>query len=205
NDAALVFEQETSDALGYGFRCGFLGLLHMEIILERLDREFDLALISTAPSVIYRVTKTDGNVLEVQNPSNLPSPNEIQFIEEPIVKADIMTPKDYVGTIMELCNNKRGTFINMDYLDTTRVTVHYELPLNEVIYDFFDALKSKTRGYASLDYELSGYRQSELVKLDMLINGEMVDAFSLIVHESKAYERGRSIAERLVEAIPRHQ
>ncbi len=205
NDAALVFEQETSDALGYGFRCGFLGLLHMEIILERLDREFDLALISTAPSVIYRVTKTDGNVVEVQNPSNLPPANEIEFIEEPIVKADIMTPKDFVGTIMELCNNKRGTFLNMDYLDTTRVTVHYELPLNEVIYDFFDALKSKTRGYASLDYELSGYRQSELVKLDMLINGEMVDAFSLIVHESKAYERGRSIAERLVDAIPRHQ
>ncbi len=205
NDAALVFEQETSDALGYGFRCGFLGLLHMEIILERLDREFDLALISTAPSVIYRVTKTDGNVVEVQNPSNLPPANEIEYIEEPIVKADIMTPKDFVGTIMELCNNKRGTFLNMDYLDTTRVTVHYELPLNEVIYDFFDALKSKTRGYASLDYELSGYRQSELVKLDMLINGEMVDAFSLIVHESKAYERGRSIAERLVDAIPRHQ
>lgn len=205
NDAALVFEQETSDALGYGFRCGFLGLLHMEIILERLDREFDLALISTAPSVIYRVTRTDGSVVEVQNPSNLPPANEIEFIEEPIVKADIMTPKDFVGTIMELCNNKRGTFLNMDYLDTTRVTVHYELPLNEVIYDFFDALKSKTRGYASLDYELSGYRQSELVKLDMLINGEMVDAFSLIVHESKAYERGRSIAERLVDAIPRHQ
>ena len=205
NDAALTFEQETSAALGYGFRCGFLGLLHMEIVLERLEREFDLGLISTSPSVIYKVTKTDGEVIEVQNPSNLPAQNEIIKIEEPIVKADIMTPNDYVGTIMELCNNKRGTFLNMEYLEETRLVMHYELPLNEVIYDFFDALKSKTRGYASLDYEIIGYRESELVKLDILINNEMVDAFSLIVHESKAYERGRSIAERLVDAIPRHQ
>lgn len=205
NDAALTFEQETSAALGYGFRCGFLGLLHMEIVLERLEREFDLGLISTSPSVIYKVTKTDGEVIEVQNPSNLPAANEMLKIEEPIVKADIMTPKEYVGTIMDLCNNKRGTFLNMEYLEENRLVMHYELPLNEVIYDFFDALKSKTRGYASLDYEIIGYRESELVKLDILINNEIVDAFSLIVHESKAYERGRSIAERLVDAIPRHQ
>ena len=205
NDAALDFEPESSAALGFGFRCGFLGLLHMEIIQERLDREFDLNIITTAPSVIYKVTKTTGEVLEIQNPSNLPLTTEIEYMEEPIVSANIMTPTDYVGAIMEICQNKRGTFINMEYLEANRVILHYELPLNEVIYDFFDALKSKTKGYASLDYELKGYRQSELVKLDILINGELVDAFSLIVHEDKAYERGRNIAERLIDVIPRHQ
>lgn len=205
NDAALDFEPESSVALGFGFRCGFLGLLHMEIIQERLDREFDLNIITTAPSVIYKVTKTTGEVLEIQNPSNLPPTTEIEYMEEPIVAANIMTPKDYVGAIMEICQNKRGNFINMEYLEENRVVLHYELPLNEVIYDFFDALKSKTKGYASLDYELKGYQQSELVKLDILINGELVDAFSLIVHEEKAYERGRIIAERLTDVIPRHQ
>lgn len=205
NDAALVFEPETSVALGFGFRCGFLGLLHMEIIQERLEREFDLNIITTAPSVIYKVKKTNGEFLEIQNPSNLPPTTEIAYMEEPIVKANIMTPTDYVGTIMELCQNKRGTFINMEYLEEKRVVLHYDLPLNEVIYDFFDALKSKTKGYASFDYELKGYKQSELVKMDILINAELVDAFSLIVHEEKAYERGRNIAERLVDVIPRHQ
>ncbi|WFA09534.1 translation elongation factor 4 [Tissierella sp. Yu-01] len=205
NDAALVFESETSVALGFGFRCGFLGLLHMEIIQERLEREFDLNIITTAPSVIYKVMKNDGTLIEIQNPTNLPPLTEIDYMEEPIVKASIMTPTDYVGTIMELCQNKRGTFLNMEYLEEKRVVLHYELPLNEVIYDFFDALKSKTRGYASFDYELKGYRRSELVKMDILINGELVDAFSLIVHEEKAYERGRNIAERLVDVIPRHQ
>lgn len=205
NDAALVFEPESSVALGFGFRCGFLGLLHMEIMQERLEREFDLSIITTAPSVIYKVIKHDGTILEIQNPSNLPPITEVAYMEEPIVKASIMTPTDYVGVIMELCQNKRGTFINMEYLETTRVILHYELPLNEVIYDFFDALKSKTKGYASFDYELKGYLRSELVKMDILINGELVDAFTLIVHEEKAYERGRIIAERLVTAIPRHQ
>ncbi len=205
NDASFVFEPETSVALGFGFRCGFLGLLHMEIIQERLEREFDLNIITTAPSVIYRITKTNGEVLEIQNPTNLPPVSEINFMEEPIVSASIMTPTDYVGAIMELCQNKRGTFLNMEYLEEKRVVLHYDMPLNEVIYDFFDALKSKTKGYASLDYDLKGYKQSELVKLDILINGELVDAFSLIVHEDKAYERGRSIAERLVDVIPRHQ
>ena len=205
NDAALAFEPESSVALGFGFRCGFLGLLHMEIIQERLEREFDLNIITTAPSVIYKVIKNDGVILEIQNPSNLPPMTEVEYMEEPIVKAAIMTPTDYVGTIMELCQNKRGNFINMEYLEEKRVVLHYELPLNEVIYDFFDALKSKTKGYASFDYELKGYVRSELVKLDILINGELVDAFSLIVHEQKAYERGRNIAERLVDVIPRHQ
>lgn len=205
NDAALAFEPESSVALGFGFRCGFLGLLHMEIIQERLEREFDLNIITTAPSVIYKVIKNDGVILEIQNPSNLPPLTEVKYMEEPIVKAAIMTPTDYVGTIMELCQNKRGSFINMEYLEEKRVVLHYELPLNEVIYDFFDALKSKTKGYASFDYELKGYVRSELVKLDILINGELVDAFSLIVHEQKAYERGRNIAERLVDVIPRHQ
>ena len=205
NDAALAFEPESSVALGFGFRCGFLGLLHMEIIQERLEREFDLIIITTAPSVIYKVIKNDGVILEIQNPSNLPPMTEVEYMEEPIVKAAIMTPTDYVGTIMELCQNKRGNFINMEYLEEKRVVLHYELPLNEVIYDFFDALKSKTKGYASFDYELKGYVRSELVKLDILINGELVDAFSLIVHEQKAYERGRNIAERLVDVIPRHQ
>lgn len=205
NDAALIFEPETSVALGFGFRCGFLGLLHMEIIQERLEREFDLNVITTAPSVIYKVLKKDGEVVEIQNPSNLPPTTEIEYMEEPIVSANIMSPTDYVGPIMELCQNKRGTFVNMEYLDENRVVLHYDIPLNEVIYDFFDALKSKTRGYASFDYELKGYVQSELVKLDILINGESVDAFSLIVHEEKAYERGRSIAEKLIDVIPRHQ
>ncbi|MEW8972680.1 MAG: translation elongation factor 4 [Tissierellaceae bacterium] len=205
NDAALVFEAESSAALGFGFRCGFLGLLHMEIIQERLDREFDLNIIATAPSVIYKVHLKNGETVEIQNPTNMPPVTEIEHMEEPIVTASIMTPTEYVGTIMELCQNKRGSFINMEYLEETRVVMHYELPLNEVIYDFFDALKSKTRGYASFDYELKGYVQSELVKMDILINGESVDAFSLIVHEEKAYERGRNIVERLREVIPRHQ
>lgn len=205
NDAALVFEPETSVALGFGFRCGFLGLLHMEIIQERLEREFDLNIITTAPSVIYRVTKKNGDFLEIQNPSNLPPAAEIEYMEEPIVSASIMTPTEYVGAIMELCQNKRGSYLNMEYLEEKRVVLHYELPLNEVIYDFFDALKSKTRGYASFGYELKGYKKSELVKMDILINSELVDAFSLIVHEEKAYERGRNIAERLVDVIPRHQ
>ena len=205
NDAALVFEPETSVALGFGFRCGFLGLLHMEIIQERLDREFDLNVVTTSPSVIYKVKKNSGEMLEIQNPANLPPLTEIEYMEEPIVTANIMTPTEHVGPIMELCQNKRGVFLNMEYLEETRVVLHYELPLNEVIYDFFDALKSKTRGYASFDYELKGYVRSELVKLDILINGESVDAFSLIVHDSKAYDRGRMITERLVDAIPRHQ
>ncbi len=205
NDAALVFEAESSAALGFGFRCGFLGLLHMEIIQERLDREFDLNIIATAPSVIYKVNMKNGENIEIQNPTNMPPLTEIEYMEEPIVTASIMTPTDYVGTIMELCQNKRGNFLNMEYLEETRVVMHYELPLNEVIYDFFDALKSRTRGYASFDYELKGYVPSELVKLDILINGEAVDAFSLIVHEEKAYERGRNIVERLREVIPRHQ
>ncbi|QQK07648.1 translation elongation factor 4 [Miniphocaeibacter halophilus] len=205
NDASLTFEPESSVALGFGFRCGFLGLLHMEIIQERLEREFDLNIITTAPSVIYKVTTKTGEMLNIQNPSNLPEPTEIEYMEEPIVDANIMAPKDYVGVIMELCQNKRGTFINMEYLDEKRVNINYTLPLNEVIYDFFDALKSKTKGYASLDYELKGYEVSELVKLDILINGELVDAFSLIVHSEKAYERARIIVERLKEEIPRHQ
>ncbi|NLY21679.1 MAG: elongation factor 4 [Tissierellia bacterium] len=205
NDAALNFEPETSVALGFGYRCGFLGLLHMEIIQERLEREFDLNIITTAPSVIYKITKTDGEVIEIQNPTNLPQISEIAKMEEPIVDASIMTPTQYVGTIMEMCQERRGTFVNIEYIEETRAIVHYELPLNEVIYDFFDALKSKTRGYASLDYELKGYEASELVKLDILINGELVDAFSLIVHKDKAYNRGRIICERLTDVIPRHQ
>lgn len=205
NDGSLIFEPETSVALGFGFRCGFLGLLHMEIIQERLEREFDLNIVSTAPSVIYKVKKKTGEVLSIQNPSNLPPETEVEYMEEPIVTASIMTPTDHVGAVMELCQNRRGVFKNMEYLEETRVVMHYDLPLNEVIYDFFDALKSKTRGFASLDYELKGYEQSELTKLDILINGEMVDAFSIIVHEEKAYERGRTIVERLKDEIPRHQ
>lgn len=203
NDAALSFEPETSVALGFGFRCGFLGLLHLEIIEQRLDREFDLDIIATAPSVIYRVTKNDGEVLMIQNPSNLPAITEIKQMEEPIVKANIIVPNEYVGNIMELCQNRRGDMIHMDYLDPKRVVLHYELPLNEVIYDFFDALKSKTRGYGSLDYEFLEYRVSDLVKLDLLLNKEPVDAFSMIVHKSKAEYRGRIICERLKEVIPR--
>ncbi|KAB3530740.1 translation elongation factor 4 [Alkaliphilus serpentinus] len=205
NDAALVFEPETSAALGFGFRCGFLGLLHMEIIQERLEREFDLDLVTTAPSVIYRITKTDGEVVMIQNPANLPKQQEIHKMEEPIVKANIMVPNTYVGTVMELCQDRRGEMKHMEYIDATRVTLHYELPLNEVIYDFFDALKSKTKGYGSLDYEFIGYRESKLVKLDILINSEQVDALSFIVHESKAYPRGKAMCEKLKEEIPRHQ
>lgn len=203
NDAALSFEPETSVALGFGFRCGFLGLLHLEIIEQRLDREFNLDIIATAPSVIYRVTKNDGEVLMIQNPSNLPQVTEIRTMEEPIVKANIIVPNEYVGNIMELCQNRRGDMIHMDYLDPKRVVLHYELPLNEVIYDFFDALKSKTRGYGSLDYEFLEYRVSDLVKLDVLLNKEIVDAFSMIVHKTKAESRGRIICERLKDVIPR--
>lgn len=205
NDASLVFEAENSVALGFGFRCGFLGLLHMEIITERLEREFNLNIITTAPSVIYEVHKKDGSTIFIQNPSNLPDPSEIDYMEEPVVNAEIMTPKEYVGAIMDICQNRRGEFINMEYLDQTRVTLHYKMPLNEVIYDFFDALKSNTKGYASLDYEISGYQRSELVKVDILINGDLIDAFSLILHESNAYERSRSIVEGLKDVIPRHQ
>ncbi|MFA5527748.1 MAG: translation elongation factor 4 [Peptostreptococcales bacterium] len=204
NDAAFVFEAETSVALGFGFRCGFLGLLHMEIIQERLEREFDLSIIATSPSVIYKVTKTDGTVELIQNPTNLPPVSEISFIEEPIVKANIMVPNMYVGSIMELCQERRGIMHNMEYIDENRVILHYDMPLNEVIYDFFDALKSKTKGYGSLDYELKGYSKSNLVKLDVLLNKELVDAFSMIVHESKAQSRGKFVCEKLKEVIPRH-
>ncbi len=203
NDAALSFEPETSVALGYGFRCGFLGLLHMEIIQERLEREFDLDLVTTAPSVVYNVIKTDGTHLTIDNPTNLPPATEIDYMEEPYVDAQVITPQDYVGAIMELCQDKRGTFRDMKYIDGGRVLLSYDLPLNEVIYDFFDQLKSRTRGYASFDYELKGYVRSDLVKLDMLLNGEMCDALSIIVHRDRAYARGRSIAEKLVEVIPR--
>ena len=205
NDAALTFENETSIALGFGLRCGFLGLLHMEIIQERLDREFDLDIIATAPSVIYKVHKKDGTEVEIQNPTNFPKETEIDYVEEPVVHAEIMTPTDYVGVIMELCQGKRGTFIDMTYLDEKRVTIKYKLPLNEVIYDFYDALKSKTRGYASLDYELIGYEKSDLIKLEIMINSEKVDALTLIVHEDLAYERARKIVTKLKDEIPRHQ
>ena len=203
NDAALQFEPETSIALGFGFRCGFLGLLHMEIIQERLEREYNLDLVTTAPSVIFKVHKTNGEEIWVDNPANLPPPAEIEFIEEPIVKATIMTPTEYTGNIMELCQERRGIYKDMQYLDSTRSTLHYELPLNEIIYDFFDALKSRTRGYASFDYELAGYQRSKLVKLDILLKGEIVDALSFIVHADSAYTRGRKIAEKLKEVIPR--
>ena len=205
NDAAFHFEPETSTALGYGFRCGFLGLLHMEIIVERLEREFDLAVVTTSPSVIYKVVLVDGSEMMVQNPSNLPDPTMIDHIEEPMVKADIMVPKEYVGNIMEICQERRGTMTHMEYITETRVNLHYEMPLNEVIYDFFDALKSKTRGYGSLDYEFTRYQPSKVVKLDILLNKEMVDAFSMIVHESKAYQRGRFVCAKLKEIIPMHQ
>ena len=203
NDAALEFEQETSAALGFGFRCGFLGLLHLEIIEERLDREFDLGLITTAPSVIYKVYKTDGEVLELYNPEDLPKPQEISYIEEPFVTANILTPKEYVGNIMELCQRRRGIYLDMKYLDENRVTLIYEMPLNEIIYDFFDNLKSKTKGYASLDYEFKEYRKSNLVKLDIYINGEQVDALSFIVHKDGAYDRGKKMVEKLKTVIPR--
>ncbi|MEA5059358.1 MAG: translation elongation factor 4, partial [Candidatus Pelethousia sp.] len=205
NDASLTYEPETSLALGFGFRCGFLGLLHMEIIQERLEREFDLDLVTTAPSVIYRVTKTDGTELVIDNPSNLPPAAEIQHMEEPMVEAHIMTPSEYVGTIMELCQERRGVFIDMAYMEETRVNIHYELPLNEIIYDFFDQLKSRSRGYASFDYELKEYRRSDLVKLDFLLNGDICDALSTIVHKDRAYSKGRAVAEKLQEVIPRQQ
>lgn len=205
NDAAFIFESETSKALGFGFRCGFLGLLHMEIIVERLEREFDLSVITTSPSVVYKVVLTDGEVLMIQNPTNLPEPQEIDHIEEPIVKAEIMIPKDYVGSVMDLCQKRRGTMLRMEYITEDRVELDYELPLNEVIYDFFDALKSRTRGFGSLDYEFIRYERSKLVKLDVMLNKEMVDAFSMIVHESEAYNRGRFVCKKLKEVIPKHQ
>ena len=203
NDAALMFEPETSVALGFGFRCGFLGLLHMEIIQERLEREYNLDLVTTAPSVIYKVYKTNGEMVWVDNPTNLPDPAEIDYMEEPMVKATIMVPKDYVGNVMELCQERRGIYKDMTYMDASRTEIFYELPLNEIIYDFFDALKSRTKGYATFDYELCGYTRSNLVKLDILLNGEMVDALSFIVHKDSAYSRGRKMAEKLKEAIPR--
>lgn len=203
NDASLIYEPETSVALGFGFRCGFLGLLHMEIIQERLEREFDLNLVTTAPSVSYHVITVKGETLVVENPTNLPQVTTIEYMEEPMTKASIMTPEEYVGAVMDLCQEKRGTFKNMEYIEETRVIIHYELPLNEIIYDFFDMLKSRTRGYASLDYEMKGYQRSDLVRLDMLLNGDMCDALSIIVHRDKAYARGRSIAEKLKTAIPR--
>ena len=203
NDAALIFEPETSAALGFGFRCGFLGLLHMEIIEERLEREFNLDLITTAPSVIYEVTLHGGEVVRVDNPSNYPAPELIEYASEPIVAANIITPTEYVGNVMELCQDRRGTFIDMKYIDDGRAELHYKLPLNEIIYDFFDTMKSRTKGYASLDYELEGYQRSDLVKLDIMLNGEVVDALTFIVHREKAYGRARKIAEKLKDNIPR--
>ena len=204
NDAALEYEPETSAALGFGFRCGFLGLLHLEIIEERLDREFDLGLITTAPSVIYKVHKTTGEILDVYNPADLPPQTEISYMEEPIVTADIITPKEYIGNIMDICQNRRGIFIDMKYLDDNRITIIYEMPLNEIIYDFFDSLKSRTKGYASFDYEFKEYRKSNLVKLDIHVNGEPVDALSFIVFKDNAYDRGKKMVEKLKEVIPRH-
>ena len=204
NDASLNYEPETSIALGFGFRCGFLGLLHLEIIQERLEREYNLDLVTTAPGVIYHVKKTDGTLIELTNPSNLPDPSEIDYMEEPIVSAEIMVTTEFVGAIMKLCQERRGRHIGMDYIEETRVLLKYELPLNEIIYDFFDALKSRSRGYASFDYELKGYEKSDLVKLDILINKEEVDALSFIVHKDSAYERGRKMCEKLKDEIPRH-
>ncbi len=204
NDAALQFEPETSIALGFGFRCGFLGLLHLEIIQERLEREYNLDLVTTAPGVIYKVHKTNGEVIELTNPSNLPDPAEIEYMEEPVVSAEIMVTSDYIGAIMDLCQERRGIYVSMEYMEETRALLKYELPLNEIIYDFFDALKSRSRGYASFDYEMKGYARSELVKLDILINKEEVDALSFIVHSGTAYERGRKMCEKLKEEIPRH-
>ena len=204
NDAALQFEPETSLALGFGFRCGFLGLLHLEIIQERLEREYNLDLVTTAPGVIYHVKKTNGEMIELTNPSNLPDPSEIDYMEEPMVSAEIMVTTEFIGSIMELCQERRGVYLGMEYMETTRALLRYELPLNEIIYDFFDALKSRSKGYASFDYELKGYVQSELVKLDILVNKEEVDALSFIVHKESAYERGRRMCERLKDEIPRH-
>ena len=203
NDAALTFEPESSAALGFGFRCGFLGLLHLEVVRERLEREYDLELINTAPSVIYNIKYTDGREIMIDNPLNFPNPSLIEYAQEPIVKANIIVPTEYTGNVMELCQNRRGVFKDIKYLDQTRAEVHYELPLNEIIYDFFDSLKSKTKGYASLDYEFLCYRNSKLVKLDILLNGDVIDALSFIVHEDKAYARARKIAEKLKEHIPR--
>ncbi len=203
NDAALEYEPESSGALGFGFRCGFLGLLHLEIIEERLDREFDLSLITTSPSVIYKVHKTDGEIIELYNPSDLPPTSEISYMEEPMVQAEILTPKEFVGNIMEICQNRRGIYVDMKYLDENRVTLIYELPLNEIIYDFFDQLKSRTKGYASFDYEFKEYKRSDLVKLDIHVNGEVVDALSFIVHKDNSYERGRKMVEKLKQVIPR--
>jgi len=204
NDAALDFEYESSIALGFGFRCGFLGLLHMEIIQERIEREFNIPIITTAPSVIYNVHRTNEEVVQITNPTNMPAATEIDFMEEPVVKASIITPSDYVGAVMELCQSRRGVYVSMEYVEQTRAVVTYMIPLNEIIYDFFDTLKSRTRGYASLDYELSGYQETKLVKLDILLNGEVVDALSMIVPEERAYVKGRNIAEKLKEVIPRH-
>ena len=203
NDASLQFEPETSIALGFGFRCGFLGLLHLEIIQERLEREYNLDLVTTAPGVIYKVYKTNGDVIELTNPSNLPDPSEIEYMEEPMVKAEIMVTSEFIGTIMDLCQERRGEYLGMEYIEETRAVLHYRLPLNEIIYDFFDALKSRSRGYASFDYEMDGYQRSELVKLDILVNKEEVDALSFIVHADTAYERGRKMREKLKEEIPR--
>ncbi|MFD2868858.1 elongation factor 4 [Kurthia sp. 3B1D] len=205
NDSALQYEPETSQALGFGFRCGFLGLLHMEIIQERIEREFNIDLITTAPSVIYHVQMTDGEEVQVANPSEMPDPQKIQQIEEPYVKANIMVPNDYVGAVMEICQRKRGNFLTMDYIDTTRVNIFYEMPLSEIVYDFFDQLKSSTKGYASFDYEMIGYQPSKLVKMDILLNAEQVDALSFIVHRDFAYERGKVIVDKLRELIPRQQ
>lgn len=203
NDASLSYEPETSSALGFGFRCGFLGLLHMEIIQERIEREFNIPLITTAPSVVFKVTLTNGEVIHIDNPSEMPEQGKVEFVEEPYVKASIIVPNDYVGAVMELCQSKRGEFINMEYLDTTRVTVIYDIPLSEIVYDFFDQLKSGTKGYASFDYELTDYRKSKLVKMDILLNGEQVDALSFIVHSESAFHRGRAICQKLRELIPR--
>ncbi len=203
NDASLRYEPETSSALGFGFRCGFLGLLHMEIIQERIEREFNIPLITTAPSVIYKVTLTNGEKLDIDNPSNYPEAGKLEYVEEPFVKASIIVPNDYVGAIMELCQNKRGEFLNMEYLDTNRVTLTYDMPLSEIVYDFFDQLKSSTKGYASFDYEVSGYKKSNLVKMDILLNNEQVDALSVIVHRDRAYARGRTVCEKMKELIPR--
>ncbi|MCL1912365.1 MAG: translation elongation factor 4 [Eubacteriaceae bacterium] len=204
NDASLVFEPEASAALGFGFRCGFLGLLHLEVTQQRLDREYNLELITTTPSVVYKIKTTTGDTIEVDNPTNMPPANTIASMEEPFVNASIMTPSEYIGSVMDLCQKRRGIYVNTEYLDGNRVILHYEMPLNEIIYDFFDTLKSKTRGYASLEYEINNYRPSKLVKLDFLINGELVDALSFIVHESTSYSRGRGVAQKLKEEIPRH-
>lgn len=204
NDASLFFEPETSIALGFGFRCGFLGLLHLEIIQERLEREYNLDLVTTAPGVVYRIHKTNGEVIDLTNPSNMPDSSEIEYMEEPIVSAEIMVTTEFVGAIMQLCQERRGVYLGMEYMEETRALLKYELPLNEIIYDFFDALKSRSRGYASFDYELKGYEQSQLVKLDILINKETVDALSFIVFEGSAYERGRKMCEKLKDEIPKH-